>query len=559
MKYSELKTSDVLNDKRVSKNKATQELSLYASLTGEDINVGNHPIVNIAYLFRKIYATFNEEFSIDKFENKYLQVFQDSDSHVWDILNIYTRQGSEPNTDVKNKGIKTALDDITAILSKIGKIIRVDSIEKSISAYDDIDFKLTTRIKGTWQDKPIINFMYLVHRQSSNKKYYFKGFIFNLLSIMFSYEGYPKEYMSKFLQISGFDADNILKSLNTQNPSFSFLDTTRSIDTTMGGDYRNKFYKELDSFWDDDSKEAVENFTMGIQTLFYIKGYLDYTYKRYVNNSHERVSLKFGKGVNERKVKESSNKIKIVASKSRTPKFSGTFGGDTGTKSLSKKRGSSQEVANMQITLAALIADQIPDNKLDNMVEGDDIRFINSIEEIKDIKTKDVKMGKTFKLDSKLNDGIFGFRTKKLVELYQKFFKESPKVPEEVKNEMVVNGVYDAPTRKATEHLINTHFNKIAEVQKTEVTPTKKEFSFFTNEPKKKNKELVKDIIIKDNTLLDSFKKMSNDEQKVYLSTLASTIDGLPEDSVKIVVSNSLSGTNNNLANDDKSDDTTTT
>ena len=535
-KYSDLKTSEILNLRYTDNDKIRKEIQALQKFCGSDISLDQHPLVNIGYFLRHIYTFMNYEFSIENFETKYFPLFNDFEHshHYLDIVNIYNRRSSPPDS-AGVKDILDVLDQVNILLSRIGRNIKKNSFEGYITNNDDVDVNVKTGMIGLWQSKPMIDFMWLLHRKSRDKSLHFNGYAFNLLDIMFTTEGYPVEYMNRFLKLNGRSDHSFISDLRNIYPQFSLDSFVKNVSGVFD-DIRKKFTKSLDNFFDDDTSEAIDNFTMGLQVLFYIKGYLDYTYKRFGSSHHKRLSLGFSTGVNQDKAKDASKKIKPAVKNIKTPKFKGVFADTTGDGILSKGRGSSQEIANMQITISALIADMLTEKQIDKIVVNDDHRFVEAINKIKRIDTKTVEHGKTFKLDSKLNDGIFGFRTKRLVELFQQVVKEESKIPEDIKKSIEINGVFDDPTRIASEYIINNLFNRQPLITKSEiVSPT---IELIKSKPAKDDITDINKILKGDKGLAEFVKLQPKNIQKELVNLYSRVSKGMDDQSKTMIISN---------------------
>lgn len=549
-KYSNLSTSDLTF---IPENRRAEEISLLNDLVGGGISEDNHPMVNIGYFFRYLYSTFSNTFNINTFGNVYLPKFMnDMYARGLDIIGLYSKYSEVKEED--HGHIEKALNDINGILRKIGSNISEKAFNTYIKADDDIEFILPKgRIDYTKRftdlDKNIMLAMWRVHRFSKNTKYHFRGYPYSLLGIMFSTEDYPKTFMDRFLKINvsggGMESMDVLKHFDRGQNVFSLGAVIDSVEDIFEDSFFDDLSDRFSSFWDTKTEDAVYNIAMSLFTLFYIKSYLDFTYKKFVDPNHSEKSIKHSAGVNKSKSEEAAKSIvpKIVkaAPKAVARKYKGTFAGDTGDGILKEGVPASQEVANMQVTLAVLISDLINHKALDKIAMASEIRVRNAIEHIKAIDTDRVTIGKSVKIVPVLNDGIYGFRTRKMVEIIQSYIKKFSKISDDLKNAVNINGIYDGPTRAAVEALIKTQFNKVAEITTGKIAEP--ELSGLVGRPasKEESREIL-DLIKGDKNLASAYNAKDSEDRKESLAVISTAIKGLSGEAKKIVISNILSG-----------------
>lgn len=191
-------------------------------------------------------------------------------------------------------------------------------------------------------------------------------------------------------------------------------------------------------------KNGFVVFANTIATLNYIVSYLTYHWE--YQYKEKLVDLEILKApVTKEKVKVET-KSSIVAPQpkekpiSERQQYIGILGGETG-KGTNLKRGmKSQEVANMQVTVFVAIMILLTPEKVEQYFKDTnrkiDDRFSKIIRDSYELmkNTDDFVVGRTVeKLNPKLNDGIFGFRTEELLRLY-KLAILSSRIPVDFKN-----------------------------------------------------------------------------------------------------------------------------
>lgn len=548
--YSNLSTSDLT---LIPDDRRSEEISILNDLVGGGVSEDNHPMVNIGYFFRYLYSTFSNTFNIDNFGNVYLPKFMDDMyARGLDIIGLYSKYSEVKEED--HGHIEKALDDINGILKKIGANISEKAFNTYIKADDDITFilpKSRSEYQGLPTDlnKNIMLTMWRLHRFSKNEKYRFRGYPYSLLGIMFSTEDYPKTFMDRFLKINvsggGIDSMDVLKHFDSGGKTFSLGAVIDSVEDIFEDGFFDNLSDVFSNFWDTKTEDAVYNIAISLFTLFYIKSYLDFTYKKFVNPDHNEKVIKHSAGVNKSKSEAAAAKIvpEIVkaAPKAVARKYKGTFAGDTGSGILKKGVPASQEVANMQVTLAVLISDLINHKALDKIAMASEIRVRNAIEHIKAIDTDRVTIGKSVKIVPVLNDGIYGFRTRKMVEIIQSYIKKFSKISDDLKNAVNINGIYDGPTRAAVEALIKTQFNKVAEITTGKISEPGMSGLLGRPATKAESQEIL-DLIKSDKNLASSYNAKDSEGRKESLAVISTAIKGLSGEAKKIVISNILSG-----------------
>lgn len=191
---------------------------------------------------------------------------------------------------------------------------------------------------------------------------------------------------------------------------------------------------------------------------------------------------------------DDAKNIKVVKnnnidSKSDTDKYlsddvktiQGKLGGETGIGNLVRGRGVKQEVANMQVGMITIIIKlgyknlELNRSSLKQIVEGNpnlnDDRFKKAFSELNIIDTEKLKKGDVVDIPSKLNDGIFGFRTEYLIIWFKLIVNDSYLIPDEYKfKKEEINGIFDGRTREILNYLLDTYiFNKIITLEPSNI------------------------------------------------------------------------------------------
>ncbi len=185
----------------------------------------------------------------------------------------------------------------------------------------------------------------------------------------------------------------------------------------------------------------------------------------------------------------------------------GIVGGDMGTKDIVESRVKSQEVANMQVSLTLALLLTSRKTVKDLLLGETDNRIISEVEKLNKITLGELKKGTKVEIDSKLNDGIFGFRTRKMVQTFKNFANKSIMIPTEYKIKSVDNAVVDSETKRAIYYILDKYLypaselaNKPLEITKAE--PKKADFPILGADSKIK--------ITPNTTIEDLSKKIEN-------------------------------------------------
>ena len=473
IKYGDLKIGDI------KVKGAQQEYEYIRNQTGNTFGQDDHPLTMFGYYIRHLFAVSSEKYSIEQFDKVYFPMLEQNSNvvHTLDLFYLYGKFGVYSNSLNNENGKQVLLDCINIInngLSKIRNNITKKAFDHYLNSVGDkeLDINLVPR---KFVDS-IIKYIYARNDMKGNN---YNSYAFSLLKIMYEYDD---EYFNKFLTINGIsniygDISSKMSSALVNNPNYKPISNIlKNLDNELEKDrseYMSIYNKNWFQNWQagDSTENAIDNYYSGVLSLFYIKGYLDFTYYKLYDTSHKRSIIEFSSGVDGGKVAQDVKQSQPAVIKPLKPSIVGIFGGDTGESNLIKSNGVSQAVANMQVTILIILTSPFTDqDEMNSLISNEDNRFSTEVKRAAQINRDLIKIGKPVEFDSILNDGMFGSRTQKMIKLFQTIFKESGSVPKDIRNEIQINGVYDKPTRDVVNHIVNNYFGGNAGViQKSEI------------------------------------------------------------------------------------------
>lgn len=194
---------------------------------------------------------------------------------------------------------------------------------------------------------------------------------------------------------------------------------------------------------------------------------------------------------------------KVGGTKESVPESSikGILGGDMGTLDLVEGRTRSQEIANMQVNLVIGLT-ALSHKSIENFLATEkDPRVKEAVEAFGDLYILDFKKGDKINIKSKLNDGIFGFRTKKMVLEFKRIVNLSPKVPVELDLKNPESPVVDTACKTAINYVLDNILfplsTKVAAMKSTDgtkITPSSPKEEEFMAGLKAKQDTTISDI-----------------------------------------------------------------
>lgn len=566
-KYGDLKIIDIISKIGGDTRK---EYEYIRNQTGNLFEQTDHPLTMFGYYTRHLFSVASGKYSIKQFEQSYFPILDNPSyvssgnisnrtvnyTHPLDLFSLYSSNSNSLNSENAKEVILDCINIINRALSKIRNNITKNAFDSYLKSVESKEINYSKFNPSSNMVDSIIKYVYLLN---NTKNAGFKSYPYSIMKLMYGLDG--DEYFNKFLAINGIPniINDIVSKMNSILVAKSGYKPISNIFQLMDRELesdRSKYMSIYNKNWFQNfgkgytTEDAIDNYYSGILSLFYIKGYLDFTYYKLYDTEHKRVVIGFGSGIDDDKVKQDVAKSKPVIIKKTKPSIIGIFGGDTGTSNLIKSNNYSQEVANMQVTLLViLISPYTNQDKLKSLMVDDDNRFVTEIEKFNNINRDIIEIGKPIKIDSKLNDGIFGFRTERLVELFQTIYKESAIIPEDIRNKVQVNGEYDPQTRKVVDYLVNNYFSGVnTKLSKSEIISTGKNSSLgiFKNKPAEVDLAEIKSVIDSDENLSTEFNKIPKVKQKQNLYLLANASLGLDNESKKIVYNNIIKANQEN-------------
>jgi len=485
IKYGDLKIGDI------KVRDAKQEYEYVRKQTGNTFDQDDHPLTMFGYYIRHLFAVSSEKYSIEQFDKVYfpmLEYLKVSDrKNTLDLFYLYGNYGIYSNSLNNENGKQVLLDCINIINTGLTKI-RNNITEKAFDHYlnsvrdKELDISLVPR-------KFIDSSIKYIYARNDMKGNNYNSYPFSLLKIMYEFD--DDEYFNKFLSINGIsniidEVSSKMSSALVNNSNYTpIANILKNLDNELEKDrseYMSIYNKNWFENWQagDSTENAIDNYYSGVLSLFYIKGYLDFTYYKLYDTSHKQSVIGFSTGVDTSKAAQDVQKSQPAVIKPLKPSIIGIFGGDTGESNLTKSNGASQLVANMQVTILIILTSPFTDqDKMNSLISNEDNRFSTEIKRAAMINRDVIKVGKPVEFDSILNDGMFGSRTQKMIKLFQTIFKESGVVPKDIRNEIQINGVYDKQTKNTVNHIVNNYFGDKGTIKSEIALDTDKKNSIF--------------------------------------------------------------------------------
>lgn len=440
--------------------------------------------VNIYSLFgaylRYVYTTIGGIYNPDNIEKLIKPKDKTPAFFNVDFLRFHDSTGNVINKDgvevirkylmvIKKTSLKIesiiAEQNVNSFLSKYGTINKIilPNLLKNGNIDDIFDFIVFTKNTVTTDNTipQLTDFL----KQSND----FSSVMDSLFS---EYGGLQKFFNSFFKEMSGIMEYKVFSS---ESNDFSVFGKT--VTSNIFG-YSKKKFATLTNILPTDienkkTKNMLENFLKVSYFLKYMEAYLyHYTKKQFSDFTIgdipvEKTNLKASDPV----VKSAEKYVANTPTKTITPeqanvtgvgtgsktskksvqKYQGIFGGSTGTKDLKESRESSQEVANMQATLLLCVMVLTKADDIDKFLKAqNDSRFTEEIGKVRMMNMDDFdQKTSTLKIKSKLNDGIFGFRTKKLLLLFKQEYNQNAIFAKNEKISKPDSHIFDEETRKA--------------------------------------------------------------------------------------------------------------
>ena len=346
IKYGDLKISDI------KVKGVTQEYEYVRKQTGNMFDQADHPLTMFGYYIRHLFMVSSEKYSIEQFDKVYFPMLEYSKSNsiknTLDLFYLYGNYGIYSNSLDNKNGKQVLLDCINIINTGLFKI-RNNITKKAFDHYLNTvkDKELDIKLQPHKFVDSSIKYIYVFNDKKGNN---YKSYPFSLLKIMYEFD--DDEYFNKFLSINGISniIDEILSKMSSalvNNPNYKPINNIfKNLDNELEKD-RSKYMSIYNKNWfenlgsGDSTENAIDNYYSSVLSLFYIKGYLDFTYYKLYDTSYKQTVIGFSTGIDSDKAAQDVQKSQPKVIKPLKPSIIGIFGGNTGESNLTKSNGAS--------------------------------------------------------------------------------------------------------------------------------------------------------------------------------------------------------------------------